>query len=62
MISRGETSPTDLSSAEAILLVEAFRSVPLLYQHSPQCLTHLVVRLYPDRLMRVVVRTRGPDF
>jgi len=62
VISRGMISPMGLSSEEATALAERFRKVPLPRQICSQCLTHLVIRSYPDILTRVSVQTRGPDF
>jgi len=62
LISRGKKSPTGLSSEGAAALAEIFLEVPLPHQITSQCLTHLVVRPYPDRGTRVTIRARGPDF
>ena len=62
VVSKGKASPTGLSSEEANALAGVFREVPLPYKILYQCLTPLVVRLYLDGVMRVPVRTHGPDF
>jgi len=62
VISRGENTPTDLSSEEAIALTETFRKVPLPYPIPSHYLTPPVIRPYPIGFTRVPVRTRGPDF
>ena len=62
LISRGKTSPTGLSSEEATALAEIFHKVSLPHQIPSQRLTPLVVRPYPDGGLRVIIRTRGPDF
>jgi len=60
LISRGKSSPTGLSSADAIALAKIFRWVPPPHQIPPQPhLMPLVVRTYPNLV--ACSRTRGPD-
>jgi len=62
LISRGKTSPTGLSSEEALALARIFRKVSLPHQIPSQHLMPLVVRPYPDGGTRVSIRTHGQDF
>jgi len=60
VMSRGKTSPTGLSLADATVLVETVRKVPTPRYIPPQHLMPVVVR--PDQDGVAIFRTHGPDF